>query len=303
MHRQLMLILLLATTVYGEEAAKRFVIIHADDAGMSHSVNRATVEAMEKGIVSSASILVPCPWFPAMAEYAKKHPQRDYGVHLALNSEWELYRWGPVADRSRVPSLVDDRGYLWDNVSQVVENAKVDEAEIELRAQIDRAIEFGVPLSHLDTHMGAVLSRPDLAKLYVKLGIEYDLPVLFIRPSANNEVAERYPDIVKMVPQLESKGLPLLDALYQFYQQGPYDQRKQLYLKTLRELPPGVSQIIIHCGFDDSELRSITASYPIRDSDRRVFMDPDVKAEIDKLGIQVIGWKRFREMSGPAAAK
>jgi predicted glycoside hydrolase/deacetylase ChbG (UPF0249 family) len=195
-----------------------------------------------------------------------------------------------------VPSLVDENGYLWDNVQQVAENVKVQEAEIELRAQIDRAIKFGVPLSHLDTHMGAVLSRPDLAKMYVKLGIAYDLPVLFIRPSANNEIEKRYPDVAKMVPALEDKGLPLLDALYQFYDRKPYEERKQIYLKTLRELPAGVSQIIIHCGYNDSELQNITSSVTIRNGDRQIFMDDEVKSVVKKLGIEVIGWRQFREL-------
>ena len=279
--------------------APRYLIIHADDAGMCHSANLATIEAMEKGIVSSASIMVPCPWFPEIAQYAKEHPERDFGIHLTLTSEWKLYRWGPVTARDKVPSLVDHRGFLWANVSQVARNVKVEEAEIELRAQIDRAIQFGVPITHLDTHMGAVASRPDLIRLYVNLGIEYDIPVLLCR-SMKKTLVEQFPHLAteadEMLKRLDQHNLPVIDYLPTIPTAPDYELRKATYLLSFKHLRPGVTQFIIHCGNDDPELRAVTNSSASRDLDRRVFKDPDVKMEAERLGIIIISWKQLREM-------
>ncbi len=284
------------------EDKNRYLIIHADDAGMSHSANLATQAALECGIVSSASVMVPCPWFTEFARYAKAHPQYDYGIHLTLNSEWDVYRWGPVESRDRVPSLVDPEGFLWDNTEQVATHAKAAEVKLELKAQIDKALAFGVPLSHLDTHMGALVSRPDLVGVYIELGLEYGLPILFMKqmdPAMKKEypaMAERHDDAVS---RLTDRKLPLLDNLLQFYGGNIPDRREQLYFDELRKIGPGVTQLIVHCGYDNDELRGISDSSKRRDQDRQIFTDPKMKKFIDEQGIQVISWKQFRELAFP----
>jgi len=285
------------STLASAQDPTRYLIVHADDAGMSHSVNVATQAGLESGIVTSASIMVPCPWFKEFADYAKDHPQYDYGIHLTLNSEWDDYRWGPVASRDRVSSLVDPTGCLWDGVAQVAMHAKADEVKIELKAQIDRAHEFGVPLSHLDTHMGAVLCRPDLVDVYVDLAVEYNLPVLFFKrmpPGMEKEYTALAAQFEKSVFKLKDRKLPLLDNLLQFYSGNIPEQRKQLYFDELAKIGPGVTQLIIHCGYDNEELRAITDSSRRRDQDRAIFTDPTTRTYLKEQKIELMTWKQFR---------
>jgi chitin disaccharide deacetylase len=280
-----------------EADGKRYVIIHADDAGMSHSVNRATIAAMEQGVVSSASIMVPCPWFKEIAAYAKAHPERDFGIHLTLNSEWDNYRWGPVAGKDKVPSLVDKEGYLWGNVEEVAANAKTIDVEVELQAQVQRALDFGVPVTHLDTHMGALVSRPDLVEAYVNVGVKFNVPVFFLRNFGNEvpneQVRARAP---QLIAKLEKHNLPVLDYLTQLYSDGGFEEKRAQYLNAIAKSKPGIQYMILHCGYDDSELQAITASSKRRDIDRRLFTDPVFIEAVKKLDVEIVTWKQVREM-------
>jgi len=279
------IILIWLATLASAQDHTRYLIVHADDAGMSHSVNVATQAGLESGIVTSASIMVPCPWFKEFAVYAKDHPQYDYGIHLTLNSEWDDYRWGPVASSDRVSSLVDPTGCLWDGVAQVAMHAKADEVKIELKAQIDRA------------HMGAVLCRPDLVDVYVDLAVEYNLPVLFFKrmpPGMEKEYAALAAQFEKSVSKLKDRKLPLLDNLLQFYSGNIPEQRRQLYFDELAKIGPGVTQLIIHCGYDNEELRAITDSSRRRDQDRSIFTDPTTRTYLKRQKIELITWKQFR---------
>ena len=195
--------------------------------------------------------------------------------------------------------MVDEEGYLWDNVRQVAEHVKANEVAIELRAQVDRALAFGVPLSHLDTHMGALLSRPDLLEVYVQLGIEYDLPVLFMR-DPDNRLSREYPGLAErggaMLQLLDEHRFPVLDNIGQFYGGETHVARREAYVNFFRSLKPGVSEIIIHCGYDNEELRNITSSSSRRDGDRRIFLDPDIRRLLAELEVEVIDWRKFRQI-------
>ena len=237
----------------GHPASARLIVIHADDLGMSHSVNRATFEALEKGWVTSASILVPCPWFAEAARWARAHPEADLGIHLALNSEWTGFRWGPVSGASAVPSLLDADGYLPLVEPIVVQQAKPAEAERELRAQIDRAKAAGVRLSHLDSHMGTLFASAPLFEVYRRLGAAYDLPLLLERRSREGEGPGFSPG---------AQADALVDRVVSIEPGVSAAGWAAAYEKMLTPLPPGVYELIVHLAHDDDEMRGATSDHP-----------------------------------------
>jgi predicted glycoside hydrolase/deacetylase ChbG (UPF0249 family) len=227
----------------GYPAGSRLLIIQAD-IGMMHSINRAGFEALDKKIATTGAILVPAPWFPEAAEFARTHPGVDFGLHLALNSEWQPYRWGPVSARSAVPSLLDDSGYLPLTETEVYANARPAEVEQEFRAQIEKARKAGIRITHVDSHMSAVFGSRQLFEVYRRVAEESGLLYLLPRTSAAAKTAPANAIIIDREIQMRP-GIPA-------------NQWLDWYRRELAALPPGVYQLVVHLGYDDDEARGAT---------------------------------------------
>lgn len=193
------------------------LVIHADDVGMCHGANRAFVELSHAGTISSGSVMVPCPWFPELAELASNDPTLDVGVHLTLNAEKSHYRWRPVSNASPASGLIDPDGYLWRSVSSVREHAHADAVETEWRAQIDRALAAGIDVTHLDAHMGSALA-PEWCDRFVAIGVEYRVPIVITVSLGaygpnNHIVGVSEEAFAPFVQAARDSGLPVFDVV------------------------------------------------------------------------------------------
>jgi predicted glycoside hydrolase/deacetylase ChbG (UPF0249 family) len=270
----------------GYPASARLLIIHADDVGMAHSVNRASFEALENHWITSASILVPCPWFPEVAQWANKHPDADLGIHLALNSEWTPFRWGPVAGRGTVPSLLAPDGYMPLLETDVPGHAKPEEVLTELRAQIEMARHAGIPLSHFDSHMGALFQSEPLMRQYLEVGKEYKMPELMDRSERSGPPSIAPPERV------------LIDQTLGIAPGVSAAQWVDEYKKLLQPLPPGVYQLIVHLAYDNDEMQGATWDHPNwgaawRQHDFDMVKSADFQNWLKQQGFILIGWKQL----------
>lgn len=227
----------------------KLLIVHADDLGVTHSVNAASIKALESGGINSASLMVPCPWFPEIADYAKAHPDADFGLHLTLTSERVYYRWGPAAPRDQVPSLVDANGYFhhdWSAETQI--NPK--DVETEIRAQVARALAMGVKPTHLDSHQNRLFqTNKDLFEAILRVGHENHLPVLIPRSwfgefSFLQKTIGPNDVVIDQVITVEPDLAP--------------EKWSDFYRDALNHLPPGVTEFVIHLAYADDEMKAAT---------------------------------------------
>jgi len=271
----------------------KLLIIHADDMGLSHSVNIATIKAFDNKGITSGSIMVPCPWAPEIAAYVKDHPGMDVGIHLTMTAEWDLYKWGGITPADQIPSLLDKNNYFFPSVEELGKSAKATEAEKELKAQIDKAIASGVQPTHLDTHMGSVLANPELVKIYLGLSDVYHLPVLFPRAY----LSWFPPEMAKV---MESK-IFLLDNLFMLEPKMITGKWIDAYKKGIETLKPGLNEMIVHVAIDNDEMQAICKGHDDygsswRQKDLDLVSSPEFKDLLKTNHIILIGWGQIRDL-------
>ncbi|HEY6298112.1 MAG TPA: polysaccharide deacetylase family protein [Candidatus Binatus sp.] len=274
----------------GYAADARVLIINADDFGMCHDQNEGVIRGLQEGVFTSSTILVTCPWFEEAAEFARNNPNADLGVHLTLTAEWDSYKWGPVLGRRAVPSLVDERGYLWQTVAQVYEHARLDQAEAELREQIEKAFAAGIDATHLDSHMGTLQLRADYHEIYTRLANDYRLPLrLASRRGMSTD------GMGGILEQLDAFGVVTPDHLV-FNGPPAVRETESYWTNLLRTLKPGVTEILCHPALARDELKSCARDAHQREADFRYFTSDKTRKLIADEGVEMIGFRQLRDL-------
>jgi hypothetical protein len=263
----------------------RLLIITADDFGMCHSVNAATIEALESGLVTSCDIILQGSKFKEAAIYCKNNPEIDVGIHLTLTSEFDNLRYRPISPLHRVNSLVDPNGYFLKDGWLFKTKADIDEVYIELIAQIEYALEIGIKPTHLSSHMFILncfgRDQQKFIDIIMDISKKYSLP---FRIPYN-----------KLSMEYKRRGFSILDNLIWESYYIHENKKKIFYKNALCNLKPGVNEIIIHCGYKDTELKSLTPWWARYEIDRYIFTSRDIRKYIEKLNIKLISWKALMD--------
>lgn len=266
----------------GYPSNSKLLIIHADDVGMCHSVNRATFIALEEGAVSSASLMVPCPAFSEAAEWGAQHPQYDLGIHSTLISEHQDYKWGPILKKDHGPEMVDEQGHFWPLNTLLL--ASPQEIAEEISAQVALAQQAGIHPTHLDSHTFSV-ARPEYIPAYVQVARHFQLPFLITGHwhsyCAPEDAMSAYDVIV--------------DDVFQAHRDLSPSSLEDFYLSVLKEVRPGLSELIVHPAFDDPEMRAIYKDREAygaawRERDFEIMRSRKFRSALRENQIQVIDW-------------
>ena len=274
----------------------KLLIVHADDLGMAHSVNAATIKGFESGLVNSGSIMVPCPWFAEIATYARANPQADLGLHLTLTSEWTTFRWGPVTPKDRVSSLLDKNGYFQLTETDAAAKADPKEVELEIRAQIERARASGIQPTHLDSHMGTLYQNKALFEIFLKVAREYKLPVRVAK-----EWFSRDDSRTEFLTSTLNPDDVFIDRILDINQSVAPSDWAKFYTDAIKNLQPGVTEVVIHLAYDDAEMRGATFDHPDwgaawRQRDFDFFTSDAFRKLLSEQKIKLITWRELGKL-------
>ena len=270
----------------------KLLIVHADDLGMAHSVNVATIKAFETGLVNSGSIMVPCPWLSEIAAYARTNPQADLGLHLTLTSEWTPLRWGPVSSKDRVTSLLDKDGYFRLTETEAAKNADPKQVEMEITAQIEKARALGIQPTHLDSHMGTLYQNKELFEVFLRVARSNKLPVRVARAWFTR--ADFLPSVLRPDDVYIDRTLDINPSV------APNEWGK-FYSDEIRKLEPGVTEVIIHLAHDDAEMQGATSDHPNwgaawRQRDFDFFTSDSFRKLLQENNIKLITWRELGKL-------
>ena len=276
----------------GYPKGAKLLIVNIDDLGMTHGVNAAAMETFKNSPVRSGSVMVPCPWFNEIADYARKNPDADLGLHLTLNSEWTNFRWGPVVSKNLVPSLLDADGYLHLE-TDVAPKINVKEAETEIRAQIERARVFGLQPTHLDSHMLMLVQTKELFEMYLRVAREYKLPI---------RVARDWSARAPFMADLLTPNDIVIDKIAEATPAVTPEKWNDFYAELLKKLEPGVTEISVHIGYDDEEFRAATFNHPNwgaawRQRDFEFFNSETFRRLLAENRIKIITWREINQLT------
>lgn len=267
----------------------RVVIINCDDLGASHAANVGVYQSLRDGVATTATLMVPCPWArAAAAEYRGE----DVGVHLTLNAEYDLYRWGPI---TYGPSLLGGDGGFPRTVTDVWEHADLDEVRRELRAQIERAILWGFDVTHLDSHMGTLQLKPEFFDVYLDLAVEFRLPLRLSGASTEPLIGFPFRSLAA------EEGVVFPDH-FAFVSGAGVGSRATLEA-VVADLPAGVTEMYVHPAADHPELRALAPDWVGRVDDLALMCDDDgLRAALADAGAHLIGFKPLRELQRAGSA-
>ena len=286
----------IALTRLGYEPGTRLLVVHADDVGMCHATLPAIRDLFSVGVVTCAATMVPCPWFPAVAQYCREHPEADMGVHLTLNCEWSTYRWRPVSTADPASGLLDEEGYMPQSPARIQADASQDAVAHELSAQLGRALAAGIDVTHLDSHMGTVF-HPRFARAYISLALDHDLPPF---------LAAQTPEWIRSNPGFD------VDLMLQIYEDAlaagviPFDNLAMLPLddpedrveqakRAIADLPEGLSLMIIHPAIATPELETIAPDWQARVADYEAFTSDELASFVESEDVRLIGYRELRD--------